>query len=249
MFKVGWFSTGRDKAAIKLLKTVCKAIDTGEVKAKISFCFSNRAPGETEASDHFFDELKRRDIPLVYLSSAGFKVEERKEDIERWRADYDMKVKELICGLEVDLIVLAGYMLIVSPNLCGTYNMINLHPALPGGPTGTWQEVIKELRRVKADETGAMMHLVTSELDRGQPISYFRFPIRGTSFDLIRGKGVQREMPLILLTIKEFAEGNLRIEDGKVFAGGEALKHGYDLTEKIELWLSYHASGIKHRGE
>ena len=41
--------------------------------------------------------------------------------------------------------------------------MLNLHPALPGGPTGTWQEVIWELlRQESADETGAMIHLATA---------------------------------------------------------------------------------------
>ncbi len=42
----------------------------------------------------------------------------------------------------LDVLVLAGYMLIVSPAMCARYAMLNLHPALPGGPTGTWQEVI-----------------------------------------------------------------------------------------------------------
>ncbi|GAH59253.1 unnamed protein product, partial [marine sediment metagenome] len=41
------------------------------------------------------------------------------------------------------------------------YNMVNLHPAAPGGPTGTWQEVIWQLIENKAEETGVMMHLVT----------------------------------------------------------------------------------------
>jgi phosphoribosylglycinamide formyltransferase-1 len=45
--------------------------------------------------------------------------------------------------------------------------MINLHPAAPGGPTGTWQEVIWQLIEGRAVETGVMMHLVTPELDRG----------------------------------------------------------------------------------
>ena len=82
-----------------------------------------------------------------------------------------------------DLCVLAGYMLIVSQEMCRRYNMINLHPAAPGGPTGTWQEVIWQLIDSQAQETGVMMHLVTPELDKGPPVAYCTFPIRGDPFD------------------------------------------------------------------
>ena len=109
--------------------------------------------------------------------------------------------------------------------------MINLHPALPGGPTGTWEEVIETLVRERAETTGAMMHLVTPELDRGPVIAYYSFPIQGGTFApfwealtpdrgplfwLIRQEGVRREIPLIVLTLKAVAEGRIRIKDGKV---------------------------------
>ncbi len=237
MLKVGWFSTGRDQAAIDLLKTVTNAITKGIIKADISFCFANRAPGESETTDMFFNELKEYGIPLIYISSKDFRPDDRKRDLETWRDGFDTEVIRLIRDRKVDLIVLAGYMLIVSPKLCSTFNMINLHPALPGGPTGTWQEVIQRLLETGSQVTGAMTHLVTPELDRGQPISFFKFPISGMSFNEIRNKGVEREMPLILVTIKEFADGNLRIEHGKVYAGSRVLENGYDLTDKIEEWL------------
>jgi len=62
-------------------------------------------------------------------------------------------------------------MLIVSEELCQKYDMINLHPAPPGGPTGSWQEVIWTLIQNKADTAGAMIHLVTPELDRGPALA------------------------------------------------------------------------------
>ena len=46
---------------------------------------------------------------------------------------------------EIDFGVLAGYMWIVSPDFCEKVKLINLHPALPGGPKGSWQEVIWQL--------------------------------------------------------------------------------------------------------
>ena len=56
---------------------------------------------------------------------------------------------------------MAGYMLIVSPAMCRRYAILNLHPALPGGPTGTWQQVIWQLLEQEAEETGAMIHRAT----------------------------------------------------------------------------------------
>jgi len=79
-----------------------------------------------------------------------------------------------VATLPADLCVLAGYMLIVGPEMCTRFNMINLHPAAPGGPTGTWQDVIWQLIKQRARETGVMMHLVTPELDRGPVVSYCR---------------------------------------------------------------------------
>jgi hypothetical protein len=130
--------------------------------------------------------------------------------------------------------------------------MINLHPALPGGPTGAWEEVIDELIRQRAATTGAMMHLVTPELDRGPVVAYYSFPIqggafvrfwreiseqRGPLFWLIRQEGVRREIPLIILTLKAVAEGRIQIKEGKVLdSKGKELK-GLVLTQEVEVCL------------
>ena len=124
--------------------------------------------------------------------------------------------------------------------------MINLHPAPPNGPTGTWEEVIQILIRDKAKEAGAMMHMVTPELDRGPVVSYCTFPIRGTYFDvywqadsremlfqLIREYELAREFPLIILTLQALSRGEIITTHGKVInAQGESIK-GYDLSAKI----------------
>ena len=44
----------------------------------------------------------------------------------------------LIDPFKPDLSLLAGYMLIISPEMCRRYPLINLHPAAPDGPKGTW---------------------------------------------------------------------------------------------------------------
>jgi folate-dependent phosphoribosylglycinamide formyltransferase PurN len=159
--------------------------------------------------------------------------------MERWRLAYDRAVMAALADYQADLAVLAGYMLIVGPEMCASYTMINLHPALPGGPTGTWQQVIRQLIDEGAAVTGAMMHLVTPELDRGPAISYFTFPIRG-GFDDIRADGAARELPLILATITAFADGRLRVDGWRVFAGDREITSGYDLSVQVDDWLAAH---------
>jgi phosphoribosylglycinamide formyltransferase-1 len=251
-FSFGWFSTGRDLAARQLLQAVWERIKDGFIPGEISFVFCDRERGETEQSDLFLDLAVELGLETITFSSRRFKPELRKKDREQWRAEYHEGVMERIASDNDVLLVLAGYMLILSPEMCRRYAMINLHPALPGGPTGAWEEVIEELIRQRAVTTGAMMHLVTPELDRGPVVAYYSFPIQGGAFApfwkegsekrgplfwLIRQEGVRREIPLIILTLKAVAEGRIRIKEGKVLDNkGKELK-GFVLTQEVEEYL------------
>jgi len=163
-------------------------------------------------------------------------------------------------GFSADLCVLAGYMLIVGEEMCYRYDMINLHPATPGGPKGSWQEVIWTLIENNSEESGVMMHLVTPELDRGPVITYCTFPITGEPFDkhwqeisrrsvaelkkeqgennalfrLIRQHGLAREFPLIVSTLRAFSKGEIRIEAGKIFDSQRKPTAGCNLSNKIK---------------
>jgi folate-dependent phosphoribosylglycinamide formyltransferase PurN len=265
MYQLGWFSTGRDRAARDLLTVVNDSIKRGEIKAAFAFVFCTREPGEAEESDLFIKLVNSNRIPLVcysyqkYRKARGEDNPRPSESMPQWRLDYDREVMKRLRDFHPDLCVLAGYMLITGPEMCQKYNMINLHPAAPGGPKGTWQEVIWQLIDSEARETGAMMHLVTPELDKGPPVAYGTFLIRGkpfaeywpaikrlppdspqgkqareSLFKLIRKHGLAREFPLIVSTIKAFSQGKIRItEDKKVVdARGQPIK-GYNLTDEI----------------
>lgn len=274
MYKIGWFSTGRDEAARDLLTTVVNKIEDGTIKGEISFVFCNRNRGEYPQSDMFLDLVETYRIPHVTLSSRDFKPQMRKEarkneeTLRKWRIEYDREIEKATEGYEWDLGVLAGYMLIVGEEFCSRYPLINLHPAAPDGPKGSWQEVIWDLIRERAKTTGVMMHLVTAELDRGPVITYCDFPIAGGAFrDLwtamehklesksleeieeeedeieplfkeIRHHGLIREFPLIVHTIRQFAEGNIKVEEGQLVAKGEVLTGGYCLTDDIDESVS-----------
>jgi phosphoribosylglycinamide formyltransferase 1 len=241
---MGWFSTGRDEAARLLLKTVYAKTLTGEINAKFSFVFSNRAPGEAKESDLFFELVRSYNIPLLCLSHKGF--EPHREREER-RISYDIEVAKRIKPFAPDLCVLAGYMLIVGEELCRQYDMINLHPAPPDGPIGSWQEVIWTLIRNKLDTAGAMMHLVTPELDRGPVVTYCLFSIKGapfaqywraddknTLFRLIRQHELAREFPLITLTLQSLSRGEVGIKDKTVMDDQGKPIAGHDLSAKVD---------------
>ena len=266
MYQLGWFSTGRDKAARDLLTVVQRSITLGEIEAEIAFVFCNREPGESLDSDLFLKLVKGYGIPLICFSYRRFKSGRSITNtggqgvLPHWRLDYDREVMNRLRGFDADLCVLAGYMLIVGEEMCHRYNMINLHPAVPGGPKGSWQEVIWQLIDSQAEETGVMMHLVTPELDKGPPVAYCTFLIRGEPFDkywqeiegqpveeikqrqgennrlfrLIRKHGLAREFPLIISTLKVFSQGKVKIEEGKVVDAEGRPLNGYNLTDEID---------------
>ncbi len=262
MFGIGWFSTGRGKGSRDLLSTVQDQIKSGEIDALITFVFCNREAGESPETDKFFDLVKSYHLPLVCFSSKKF-CAARQKPIEACRLEYDREVMKLLAPFYQDISVLAGYMLIVGPEMCRKHNMINLHPASPGGPKGTWQEVVWKLMETRASESGVMMHLVTPELDRGPVVTYCSYPIRGKKFDaawqevdrlgveaiksgqgannalfrLIREEGLSREFPLITATVKAFSEGKVKVKNGQVVDSRGVALPGYDLTAEIEKEL------------
>jgi len=264
LLNIGWFSTGRDEAARQLLQAVQSHIHSGKISGRISFVFSNREPGESPGSDLFFKLVDSYEIPHICLSHKKFKNSRTadssgKERItgiskaqEDWRLSYDRAISARIEKFAPDLCVLAGYMLVVGEELCRQYNMINLHPASPGGPVGSWQEVIWQLIKSKAPKTGAMIHLVTPDLDRGPVISYCSFPITGQPFapywrqdnkeklfQLIREHELAREFPLIISTLHALGQAEISIKDGKVVDAHGRILDGYDLSSEINRTVKY----------
>jgi len=265
MLRLGWFSTARGKGSQALLKAVQEAIDSRQLDARIEFVFLSREPGESAATDNFISQVKGYDIPLVTHSYRKFKSSQGAPDsqeggrLARWRLDYDREVIDKLKGFSPDLCILAGYMLVVGPDMCTRYKMLNLHPAAPGGPAGTWMDVIWQLIDQRAKETGVMMHLVTPELDEGPVVSYCKFSIRSRAFDRywqeigdrtsteikaaegeentlfkeIRRHGQVRELPLIIATVKAFSQGQISIENNQLVDAGGKPVNGHDLSAVI----------------
>ena len=244
MLQIGWFSTGRGEGSRGLLRFVYERL--ADIDARIDFVFSNRAPGEAEGSDEYFRLVRQYGPPLITHSSSAFR-RRRGGRFADHRADYDAEVMGLLAGYRPDVCVLAGYMLIASGGLCRAYPLLNLHPALPDGPIGTWQEVVWQLIEQRASRTGAMMHLATEEVDRGPVVSYATVPLntpelephwlelggrdvaevkarRGEDYELfrlIRAAQYAREPYLLLETLRALSRGDIALNAGIVRVVGE----------------------------
>ena len=274
MYKIGWFSTGRGQGSLNLLHAIMAAIKNGRVKADMGFVFCSREPGDAEGSDRYIKQVQEYSLPLVCFSSKRFKPDLRRQGIQdpaalaRWRRDYDREVMQQLGAPDVSITVLAGYMLVLGPEMCTSFDMVNLHPAAPTGPAGTWQEVIWQLIGQRAHESGNMMHLVIEELDKGPPITYGTFSIQGAAFDMlwadmeenlkhktlqeivreqgeqqplfakIRQEGARREIPLVVQTVKAFADGKIYLKGRHIIADGKSLAGPYCLNDDIERELA-----------
>ncbi len=275
---IGWFSTGRDEAAKWLLKKTLEAIAEGFLPVEIAFVFCSREEGDAPESNAFLEFVGETDLPLVAFSSRRFLPELWRRGkggdegaLREWRRLYHDEVyRRLSPYLEkVTVSLLAGYMLIVSDEFCDAHTMLNLHPALPGGPKGTWQEVIWQLIDRRAEEAGAQIHLVTPELDSGPTVSFCRVPLqtpdllplwdawdfkrlalspdaimtkegeRQPLFAQIRRRQLAREVPLIHLTLKKLAEGEIALKNKKVFWRDKLCSFGLDLTDEVEALLEH----------
>jgi phosphoribosylglycinamide formyltransferase-1 len=221
--RIGWFSTGRDPAARNLLKTVYVDIVANGIPASIDWIFCHRETGDGPANEEyrqrkmFFELAAELSIPVATRSHVRFMPELRNRGLQEsrsavepsptlqeWRNLYGAEILKSIDLMPgVDLIVMAGYMLILGdPELEGL-DMVNIHPAFPWGPRGTWQEVIHQLIAEDAQDQGIMVHLVTKVLDRGPVISYCGFPIRGEGWDDLWTQWKQDISPESPLEVRE----------------------------------------------
>ena len=83
------------------------------------------------------------------------------------RADYDARLAKVVGGFEPDLVVLAGWMRILTMRFLGAFpdRVVNLHPALPGDLPGVRaiERAWDEYERGDRQRSGVMVHLVPDE--------------------------------------------------------------------------------------
>lgn len=190
------------------LQAIIDACLSGEISGTIRAVFSN--------------------VPDAYgltrARQAGIATEVLEPKAFADRAAYDMALADIIDNYQPDLIVLAGYMRILSPAFVNRYTgmLLNIHPSLlpkyPGLHTHS-----QALANGDA-EHGTTVHFVTEELDGGPIILQAKIPLTSgdTETDVIKRVQVQ-EHRIYPLVVGWFVDGRLAMRDGKAWMDGEIL--------------------------
>ncbi len=140
------------------------------------------------------------------------------------RESFDQALMAKIDSYQPDLVVLAGFMRILTPEFTQHYlgRMFNIHPSL----LPKYQGLHTHQRALDAGEKrhGVTVHFVTAELDGGPAIVQASVPVLASDDASSLAKRVQRQEHVIYpLAVKWFAQGDLRMIDGKSVLKGEPL--------------------------
>ncbi|MGL6262652.1 phosphoribosylglycinamide formyltransferase [Aeromonas jandaei] len=140
------------------------------------------------------------------------------------REEYDAALLALMADYQPDLVVLAGFMRILSPQLVRHFagRMINIHPSL----LPKYQGLHTHQRAIDAgdSEHGASVHFVTEELDGGPVILQASVPIfEGDEADEVAARVQVQEHSIYPLVVQWFCEGRLQMRDGSAFLDGKQL--------------------------
>mgnify|MGYP001380137947 CR=1 FL=1 len=140
------------------------------------------------------------------------------------RETFDAALMERIDGYQPDLVVLAGFMRILTPGFVRHYQgrMLNIHPSL----LPRYQGLHTHQRAIEAGDTehGCSVHFVTEELDGGPVALQARVPIFAGDDEAAVAERVQvQEHAIYPLVVRWFCEGRLVMQQGNVFLDGALL--------------------------
>lgn len=154
--KLGILLSGRGSN----FEAIAESIKAGRLQAKIAIVISNRvaAPG--------LESARRRGLNAKLIPSKG-----------RVREEHD---RELIAALKeagVDLVCLAGYMRLLSPEFVGAFpnRVLNIHPSLL--PAFPGLDAQKQALEYGAQVSGCTVHIVDEHLDHGPIIVQKAVPV------------------------------------------------------------------------
>jgi phosphoribosylglycinamide formyltransferase 1 len=140
------------------------------------------------------------------------------------RAAYDQALVQLLSGYEPELIVLAGFMRILTPHFIGAFagRILNIHPSL----LPSYRGLHTHRRVLEAGETlhGVSVHFVTAELDGGPVIVQAEVPVMPGDSETTLSARVQRaEHRIYSQAIEWFARRRLSLQDGRAWLDGKPL--------------------------
>lgn len=140
------------------------------------------------------------------------------------RESFDGALMQLIDSYDPDLVVLAGFMRILTSTFTQHYRgrMLNIHPSL----LPKYQGLHTHQRALDAgDKThGVTVHFVTEELDGGPKVLQAEVPVLpDDNAETLAARVLIEEHRIYPQAIRWFAEGRLRMQEGKAVLDGEVL--------------------------
>ena len=147
------------------------------------------------------------------------------------RTAYDRTLAAAIEHCSPSLIVLAGFMRILSPQFLTGFpgKILNIHPSLL--PKYAGLHTHRRALEAREPEHGATVHFVTEELDGGPPIIQARVAVRADDDEASLAARVQaQEHRIYPLAVRWYCEGRLRYDDGQAWLDGRALREPVQFT-------------------
>jgi len=186
------------------LQAIIDNVEAGRVDARIRIVISNLP------EVYALERAKKHGIPSLVIPHKGLK-----------REEYDQKMVEALKAHEVELVVLAGFMRIITSVLLRAFPMrvMNIHPALlPAFPgTHVWQIQIDS--GVKF--AGCTVHFVDEGTDTGPIIIQAVVPVYDDdTADTLNARILKQEHKIYSQAIQMYAEGRLEIQGRRVLARG-----------------------------
>ncbi len=202
MKKVAILLSGRGSNFIAL----SDAVERGEIQAEIVLVFSNKAaaPG--------LEHARRKGYRTEYLSSRGLD-----------RSAYDLLVVRELEAAQVEVICLAGYMRILSPEFVRAFpsRILNIHPSLLPAFTGLHAQ--RQALEWGAKVAGCTVHFVDEKLDHGPIILQRTVPVLdGDTEESLSERILEQEHILYPAALKIVCEERFRIEGRRVVGPREA---------------------------
>ncbi len=184
------------------LHAILKAIDKGIIKANVSLVISNKESAKgLKIADSY-------GIKTLFLDPKKFSN----------RLEYDKKLVEIISKENPDLIVLAGYMRILSEEFIDAFEgkIVNIHPSLV--PAFQGLNAQKQALDFGAKFSGCTVHFVTKELDNGPIIIQAVVPILPEDTEeTLSNRILQYEHRIYPQAIKWLSEGRVSVNGRQVF--------------------------------
>ena len=180
---------------------ILRAIKKGKVKAKLSLLVCDNPQAKV------LGKAKRSCINTALIKREDFAA----------KKDFEGKIIERLEENKVDLIVLAGFIRMLSPEFVGKYKgrILNIHPALL--PAFKGEEAIKDAFEYGVKVTGVTVHFVDEKMDHGPIILQRQVQIEpNDTLESLESKIHKIEHRLYPEAIRLFIEGRLKIEGRKV---------------------------------